>query len=106
MFAVTIDHLPGFEIKEVIGDVTGSIAREWNAFMEGVRGLSGGLNPRTPMVLSAVRRDAVRRMLEAAYERGGNAVIGMRFAHRALNEQWTEVCAYGTAVLVVPARDR
>ena len=103
MYAVTIDYLPGFDIKEVIGDVVGSTARKGNPFTEGVQMTSGDTNPRSSVVLGRTRQDAVARMLEVAYGRGANAVIGMRFDHRSISSSWTEICAYGTAVFVVPA---
>jgi uncharacterized protein YbjQ (UPF0145 family) len=40
-------------------------------------------------------------MVEAANRRGANAVVGMRFDNRDVTPPWREVCAYGTAVLVV-----
>jgi uncharacterized protein YbjQ (UPF0145 family) len=105
MLAVTIDHLPGYHVREVIGEVVGSTVRRLNAFVEGVQMLSGDLNPRVPAVLRRTREAAVELMLQAAYRRGANAVIGMRFDHRPISGTWSEICAYGTAVFVVPARD-
>jgi uncharacterized protein YbjQ (UPF0145 family) len=103
MLAVTIDTIPGFDIKTVIGEVVGITARPRNVYSEGVKTLAGGLDPRMPQSLERSREVAVARMLERAYQRGANAVVGMRFDHRAITEAWTEICAYGTAVLVVPA---
>jgi uncharacterized protein YbjQ (UPF0145 family) len=102
MFAVTIDSLPGYEIKEIFGEVLGLTARPQNAFVEGVRELSGTPTRNAPQVLRKWREDAVARMLQAAYRQGANAVIGMRFDHRAISAGWVELCAYGTAVFVVP----
>ena len=45
MLAVTIDSLPGYEIKKVIGEVVGTTARARNAYTEGVKALSGTVNP-------------------------------------------------------------
>jgi hypothetical protein len=42
------------------------------------------------------------RMLEHARQKGGNAVIGMRFDTSEMGDVWTELCAYGTAVVAVP----
>ena len=42
------------------------------------------------------------RMLEHARAKGGNAVIGMRFDTSEMGDVWTELCAYGTAVVAVP----
>ena len=40
-----------------------------------------------------------------ARNRGGNAIIGMRFDTTELGDVWTEICAYGTAVQAVPVTD-
>jgi len=45
------------------------------------------------------------RMLEAARARGGIAVIGMRFDTSEMGDVWTELCAYGTAVVADPVDD-
>jgi uncharacterized protein YbjQ (UPF0145 family) len=103
MLVVTTDTLPGFEIKEVLGGVVGATARPLNVFAEGVKALSGGLSPHMPQALSKTREDAIARLAERAYQRGANAIIGMRFDHRQINNSWVEICAYGTAVFVVPA---
>ena len=103
MLAVTIDNLPGYEIKEVIGEVLGVVARPKNAYFEGVKTLAGTGNPNMTDNLVRVREVAVAHMLRLAYQRGANAVVGMRFDHRPISESWNEVCAYGTAVFVIPA---
>ena len=103
MLVVTTDTLPGFDIKEVIGGIVGATARPLNVYVEGVKALTGGISPTMPQALSRWREDAIARLAERAYERGANAVIGMRFDHRQVSNTWTEICAYGTAVFVVPA---
>ena len=105
MLAVTIDTLPGYEVKRVIGEVVGTIARARNPYSEGVKALSGSVNPRMVHLLARGREEAIAAMLRQAYQRGGNAVVGMRFDHREINNSWAEICAYGTAVFVVPASD-
>jgi uncharacterized protein YbjQ (UPF0145 family) len=37
-------------------------------------------------------------MIHEAEARGADAVIGMRFDSEAMADQWSEICAYGTAV--------
>ena len=44
----------------------------------------------------------VARMVEAAKQFGANAIVGMRFDVRGVTAAWNEVCAYGTAVLLMP----
>jgi hypothetical protein len=48
------------------------------------------------------RNEVMGRMLESARARGGNAVIAMRFDTSEMGDVWTELCAYGTAVVAVP----
>lgn len=98
----TTDNLPGYEIRDVFGQVMGVVVRTQNPFSEGVKALDGGVNPRRVKVMSSWREDAVKAMVEAAKKQGGNAIIGMRFDHRIITEFWTEICAYGTAILAVP----
>jgi uncharacterized protein YbjQ (UPF0145 family) len=51
-------------------------------------------------LLDDARRVAVDRMIEAARDRGANAVIGMRFDTSDISNHASELLAYGTAVLV------
>jgi uncharacterized protein YbjQ (UPF0145 family) len=39
-------------------------------------------------------------MVERARQLGANAVVGLRFDHRTIANQWTEICAYGTAMVL------
>ncbi len=39
-------------------------------------------------------------MIEEAEAKGANAIIAMRFDTSEMGPQWTENCAYGTAVKV------
>ena len=77
--------------------------RAFNPFIEGVKSLNGRLNPQLLRLLAQIRQEAVAHMVDAAKRRGANAIIGMRFDHRGVTSAWNEVCAYGTAVLVVSA---
>ena len=47
----------------------------------------------------------VNRMVEEAEARGGNAVLAMRFDTSEMGGNWTEICAYGTAVIAIPTDD-
>ena len=103
VLVVTTESIPGYEVRAVIGEVVGVTARSFNPFVEGVKSLNGRLNPQLQRLLAQIREDAVAHMAEAADSKGANAVIGMRFDHREVTSSWNEVCAYGTAVLAVPA---
>ncbi len=103
MLVVTTDGIPGYEVRQVIGEVVGVTARAFNPFIEGVKTLNGKLNPQLVKLLAQIRQEAVAHMVDAARRRGANAIIGMRFDHRDVTNAWREVCAYGTAVVVVSA---
>jgi uncharacterized protein YbjQ (UPF0145 family) len=55
--------------------------------------------------LAESRNAAVARLMNEARNRGGNAIIGMRFDTTEVGDVWTEICAYGTAVQAVPVTD-
>lgn len=103
MLVVTTDSVPGFEIRQVYGEIVGLTARSHNVFIEGVKALDGRLNPEMAASLTRWRDEAVGRMIAAAERSGANAIVGMRFDNRQVSDYWTEICAYGTAVFVTPA---
>jgi uncharacterized protein YbjQ (UPF0145 family) len=109
MLIVTTENVPGYRVLEVIGEVFGVTARTHNPYNEGVSALTGGVAPKQiSRRLAHWREEAIAEMVEAARERGGNAVIGMRFDNREISSSWAEICAYGTAVRIeaVPAAAR
>jgi hypothetical protein len=48
------------------------------------------------------RNEVMNRMWSECLRRGGNAVVGMLFDTNDLGKNFTEVCAFGTAVVVTP----
>src|SRR3712207_516873 len=102
VLVVTTDILPGYEIRQVLGEVLGVLARPRNPFTEGVKALTGeSVDPElSSATLMRWRQDAIARLAHQARERGANAVIGLRFDHRDITGAWGEICAYGTAVYV------
>jgi uncharacterized protein YbjQ (UPF0145 family) len=53
--------------------------------------------------LQSSREEVVQRMVDEATARGANAVLAMRFDTSEMGGNWTEICAYGTAVVIEPA---
>jgi uncharacterized protein YbjQ (UPF0145 family) len=100
MLVVTTESVPGYQVSYVIGEVVGATARMYNVYADGVKDLAGRVSPSRRMrrALIRCRQEAVNEMVAEAAQRGANAVIGMRFDHREINERWAEICAYGTAV--------
>ena len=104
VLVVTLNDLPGYHIRTILGEVVGVTARPQNKFTEGVRSLDGSLSDAGEQYLVAGRREAVERMVFHARQQGANAVLAMRFDHRVISSLWVEICAYGTAVVAVPRR--
>ncbi|PZG00602.1 YbjQ family protein, partial [Micromonospora deserti] len=103
VLVVTTEQLPGYEIRQILGEVVSSMARTRNPYREGVKNLRGGAyDPMAPDNLTRWRTDSVARLGEEARRLGANAVVGMRFDSRDCGEMWMEICAYGTAVIVAP----
>jgi uncharacterized protein YbjQ (UPF0145 family) len=108
MMVVTTNEIPGWEIQRVCGEVFGLTVRSRNAFSQigaGFKSMFGGELQGMTKNLSESRNEVMGRMLEHARQKGGNAVIGMRFDTSEMGETWTELCAYGTAVVAVPVTD-
>lgn len=103
MIILTIENVPGKEIKEVKGLVKGSTVRCKNigrditaSFKNLVGGEMSGYND----MLTEARQIAIGRMVDEAEAMGANAVIGMKLMSSAIAAGAAEMVAYGTAVVV------
>jgi len=108
MLVVTTNDIPGWQIQRVCGEVFGLTVRSRNAFSQlgaGFKSMFGGELQGMTKNLTDSRNEVMGRMLEAARAKGANAVIGMRFDTSEMGETWTELCAYGTAVVAIPVDD-
>ena len=108
MLVVTSNDIPGWEIRQVCGEVFGLTVRSRNAFSQmgaGFKSLVGGELKGMTTNLVASRNEVMGRMIDEARNRGANAVIAMRFDTSEMGDTWTEICAYGTAVVAVPVTD-
>jgi uncharacterized protein YbjQ (UPF0145 family) len=108
MMVVTTNDIPGWEIQRVCGEVFGLTVRSRNAFSQlgaGLKSMFGGELQGMTKNLAESRNEVMGRMLEHARAKGGNAVVGMRFDTSEMGDVWTELCAYGTAVVAIPVSD-
>lgn len=108
MLIVTMNDLPGWEIQRVCGEVMGLTVRSRNAFSQlgaGFKSLVGGELKGMTQNLVNSRKEVMTRLEEEARARGGNAIIAMRFDTSEMGDVWTEICAYGTAVVATPVTD-
>jgi uncharacterized protein YbjQ (UPF0145 family) len=101
MIVTTMNDIPGYEIDEVYGEVMGLTVRSRNigsqigAQLKSI--LGGELKGMTTALIDS-RRQVMERMIAEAEEKGANAIVAMRFDTSEMGPQWTEICAYGTAV--------
>jgi uncharacterized protein YbjQ (UPF0145 family) len=104
MIVVTSNEIPGYRVQAVLGEVKGLTVRSTNIgsnFTAGFRSIGGGEIPEYTRIVDESRHEAMRRMTAEAAQRGANAIVAMRFDTGAIG-QFSEVCAYGTAVIAEP----
>lgn len=103
MLISTMNDLPGYEVTEVLGEVFGLTVRSRNIGSQigaGLKSLAGGELKGMTKNLVASRQEVIERMVTEAQSKGGDAVLAMRFDTSEMGGNWTEICAYGTAVKV------
>jgi len=99
----TTNEIAGHEIEEVYGEVFGLTVRSRNIgsqFGAGLKSIFGGELKGMTKALVDSREQVVQRMVEEAEAKGANAIVAMRFDTSEMGQNWTEICAYGTAVRV------
>jgi uncharacterized protein YbjQ (UPF0145 family) len=103
MIVTTMNDIPGYEVEEVFGEVMGLTVRSRNVGSQigaGLKSILGGELKGMTKALVASREQVRQRMIEEAEAHGANAIIAMRFDTSEMGGNWTEICAYGTAVKV------
>ena len=103
MIVTTMNDIPGYEVDEVFGEVMGLTVRSRNIGSQigaGLKSIIGGELKGMTKALIDSRQDVMERMVQEAEGKGANAIIAMRFDTSELGPNWTEICAYGTAVRV------
>jgi uncharacterized protein YbjQ (UPF0145 family) len=99
----TMNDVPGYKVVAVYSEVFGLICRGRNAFSNigaGLRTILGGEVGGYTQLLSDSREQAIERLRKAAMEKGGNAVLAMRFDCNEIGNIISEIAAYGTAVRI------
>jgi uncharacterized protein YbjQ (UPF0145 family) len=107
IIVVTTNDIPGYEVVETYGEVFGVLVRSRNAvssFGASMKSIVGGEIGGFTKLVSTSRIEAVERMKQAAAERGGNAILAMRFDTASIGQSMNEVAAYGTAVRIQPKK--
>ena len=103
MLIATTNEVAGYQTEEVFGEVFGLTVRSRNIgsqFGAGLKSIFGGELKGMTKALIDSRAQVMERMVAEAEAKGANAVIAMRFDTSEMGQNWTEICAYGTAVRV------
>src|SRR5579872_4263420 len=96
-----MNDIPGYQITEVLGEVFGLTVRSRNIGSQlgaGFKSLVGGELKGMTKNLVMSRQEVIDRMVEEAAAKGADAVLAFRFDTSEMGGNWTEICAYGTAV--------
>jgi len=101
MLVSTTNDLAGHEVTEVLGEVMGLTVRSRNIGSQlgaGFKSILGGELKGMTKALVDSRHEVIDRMTAEAEAKGADAIIAMRFDTSEMGQNWTEICAYGTAV--------
>ena len=105
MIIVTTNDIPGARITRTIGECFGLTVRSRHVGSNlgaSFKSLVGGELQGITKLLHESRQESLSRLAAEAEQRGGNAVVAFRFETNEYQGIGTEVCAYGTAVVVEP----
>lgn len=101
MIYTNTPDVPGREIIEVLGIVTGNVVQTKHLgkdIMAGFKTLVGGEITGYTEMLTEARHKAISRMVEEALQLDADAVVNLRFTTSAIMSNASEILAYGTAV--------
>ena len=93
MFVSTTNELPGQEIVEVLGEVMGLTVRS--------RNIGSQIGASFKSILGGELKGMTKALVDSRREaeaKGADAIVAMRFDTSEMGANWTEICAYGTAV--------
>lgn len=101
MIITNIDHIPGKEIKEHFGIVSGSTIRAKHVgkdILASIKNIFGGEIKSYTELLEESRNESLRRIKKQAASLGANAIINVRFSTSSITQGAAEIYIYGTAV--------
>jgi uncharacterized protein YbjQ (UPF0145 family) len=103
VLVVTTNEVPGYRVEQVLGEVFGLTVRSRHLGSQigaGLKSMIGGELEGLTKTLVQTRNQAMERLIEQARARGANGVLAFRFDVTEQADVGTEVCAYGTAVVL------
>src|SRR6478752_8440143 len=99
--------LPGYRITKVLGAVYGITVRSRNiaaGIGMVIKSMAGGELQWFTSMLYSCRNDSISRVVAETKQRGGNAIICLRFDASDMGG-FAQTCAYGTACIVEKVDD-
>tara|TARA_R110001592_G_scaffold288918_2_gene558041 strand:- start:529 stop:852 length:324 start_codon:yes stop_codon:yes gene_type:complete len=107
MIYTTTETIPGRDIIEIVGVVTGNVVQSKHIgrdIMAGLKSIVGGEIRGYTEMLSDARDVAIKRLVASAAQKGADAIVGIRFTTSAIMDGSSEIMAFGTAVKLGPSR--
>ncbi|HAV1386982.1 TPA: heavy metal-binding domain-containing protein [Vibrio parahaemolyticus] len=94
MIYTTTDTIPGKEIAEVRGVVTGNVVQSKHIgrdLMAGLKSIVGGEIRGYTEMMTEARDIAIQRMVEQANQKGADAIVGIRFTTSSIVDGSSEI---------------
>jgi len=101
MIYSTTEIIPGREISESVGVVTGNVVQAKHIgrdIMAGLKSIVGGEIRGYTEMLNEARDTAIGRMVESAEQKNADAIVGIRFTTSSIVDGSSEILVFGTAV--------
>ncbi|MDO6508210.1 heavy metal-binding domain-containing protein [Colwellia sp. 4_MG-2023] len=101
MIYSTTEFIPGKEIAEIVGVVTGNVVQAKHIgrdIMAGLKNIVGGEIRGYTEMLTDARDTAIQRLIVSAQEKEADAIVGIRFTTSAIMDGSSEIMVFGTAV--------
>lgn len=103
MIIVNTEHIPGYEITNVLGVVEANTIQAKHLgkdIMSGLRTLVGGHLKEYEEMMSESRESAKLDIIHQAESLGGDAIINLRYSTSAIMQGAAEILCYGTVVKI------
>ena len=101
MIYSTTETIPGREIRESVGVVTGNVVQAKHIgrdIMAGLKSIVGGEIRGYTEMLNEARDIAIGRLVENAKQKNADAVVGIRFTTSSIMDGSSEILVFATAV--------
>lgn len=105
MIYTNTPDVPGREIDEILGVITGNVVQSKHVgkdIMASLKTIVGGEITSYTEMLTEARQTAINRLVQEAQRLDADAVVNLRFATSSIMSGSAEILAYGTAVKLKP----